>query len=105
MSRRVFKLGDVGRDEANGVREALKNAGIEFYETPPANWGRSTAAIWVVNDADFGNARAAINKFQSNYVLRAKSQVPTVSRGGGLNGVMVLLGGVIIFLGYLWITN
>lgn len=37
MARRVFKLGGVERDEANGVREALKGAGIEFYETPPAN--------------------------------------------------------------------
>jgi hypothetical protein len=80
MSARVFRLGDVPLDEANGVRQALADAGIEFYPSPPGSPGIShgthgpdAAAILVADDAA-SQARIEIDNSQREWQLRARTQ-------------------------------
>jgi len=50
MSKILFRLNGVSEDEIEDVRELLTEHDIDFYETPPGNWGISMPAIWVKED-------------------------------------------------------
>jgi len=80
MSVRVFGLGGVPIEEAEGVRQALVDAGIEFYESPPGSrgvtrgtQGAAAAAIWIADDAA-DKARSEIDKFQQNWRRDARAK-------------------------------
>jgi hypothetical protein len=77
MPLRVFGLLDVSQDEADGVRNALAEANVEFYETPQPTPGfgfKSPAdpAIWVSSDQDAKAAQSAIEHFQSTWTRNAR---------------------------------
>lgn len=79
MPVRVFGLRGVPFDEAAGVREALADAEIEFYETPPPTPGYEgkspgDAAIWVVSEDDAAAARAVIQRFQADWSRKAREE-------------------------------
>ena len=65
MAIMLFKLRGVPDDEAEEVREVLKGAGIDFYETPPSRWGVSMEAIWLQDEEQMERARALIDGYQS----------------------------------------
>ena len=73
MSKLIFKLNGVSDEEANGVRNALSDSGIECYETPGSRWGWSMPAIWVKRDEDYNAARAIIDDFQAGYVNEVRA--------------------------------
>ena len=80
MSVRVFGLGRVPIEEAEGVRQALIDAGIDFYESPPGSPGVSrgtqgadAAAIWVADDAA-AKARLEIDEFQQHWRRDARAK-------------------------------
>ncbi|MDJ0927514.1 MAG: DUF6164 family protein [Gammaproteobacteria bacterium] len=80
MAVRVFSLSCVPTEEAEGVRNALCEAGVEFYETPPTSLGMRkgdpdihAAAIWVQDDLA-GAARAAIDQFQAEWQRQARAE-------------------------------
>lgn len=64
MAELLFRLNGVPEDEAEDVRELLKEAGIEFYETSAGNWGVSLAAIWLADDQQLDRARRLIDDYQ-----------------------------------------
>jgi hypothetical protein len=79
MPVRVFGLRGVPFDEAVGVRDALAEAGIEFYETPaptPGYEGKSPgdAAIWVVSQDEAAAARVVIQRFQADWSRQAREE-------------------------------
>jgi hypothetical protein len=70
MAVRIYPLGGVPQEEAEGVRAALAWAGIEFYETPASTPGigdtfiwSQPEAIWVSRDADAPAALAVIDRY------------------------------------------
>ena len=65
MSARVFALRFVPKEEADGVRDALDEAGIPFYETP--NSLLSDYGIWVTTEERAVAARAVIDAFQAEW--------------------------------------
>lgn len=62
MSVRIFALAGASGDEVQGVKQALDDAGIEYYETPKSLM--SDYALWVKTKAEAEVARKAIDAFQ-----------------------------------------
>ena len=72
MARRLLNLRDVSADEAEGLRDALAHAGVEYYELPPTAFGISAGSIWVRHDHDFEQAAAVFDNFQQDFARRAR---------------------------------
>jgi hypothetical protein len=64
MSALLFKLRGVPEDEADEVRELLERNGVDFYETPPGNWGISAPGFWVRDKANLARGKALIEDYQ-----------------------------------------
>lgn len=71
---RIFDARGAGEIELSGVREALEEAGIEYYETSAGIWGLGNAAFWVRQPEDFERARAVVEAFQQEWTQRAHSE-------------------------------
>jgi hypothetical protein len=110
MSVRVFPLRYVPHAEAEDVRQALAEAGIEFYETPPSSpgtagnvFGSQTEAIWIRRDADAAVAFAAIAKYQTQLHGQPTPQLGVTSHSprrlsGTSRLFLILVAIVLIFL-------
>ena len=83
MSILLFRLRNVPEDEAEDVRELLKDNGFEFYETSAGNWGISTAAIWLKNKNDLDNAKAVIEKYQTERGITQRHDYEELKKSGG----------------------
>ena len=77
---KVFDLIGVEQKEADAMREALHKAGISFYETPKANWGRGSPGIWVSNEASVGKAINIIRKAQQDWLESTDKRKPDYPR-------------------------
>lgn len=64
MAKLLFRLGGVGEDEAEDVRQVLDEAEVQYYETSAGRWRISLAAIWLVDKEDYPRARAIIDDYQ-----------------------------------------
>lgn len=79
MAKLLFRLNGVFEEEANFVREALDNAGIEYYETNQGRWGISVAAIWLPNEDDYPAARDLLDTVQEEWIEQVKDEhIPTL---------------------------
>lgn len=50
MPALLFKLNQVPQDEADDVRQLLRDNEIVFYETSQGNWGFSLGGLWLADD-------------------------------------------------------
>jgi len=82
MPVKLFSLHNVPDDEAEEVRELLASHGIDFHETSTGNWGVSTAALWLHDESQFGEARALIDAYQSERLARVKEEYAGQKRAG-----------------------
>lgn len=82
MAKILFRLNGVSDEEANDVRELLANHAIDFYETSAGNWGVSVAAIWLKNDDQFAQARALLDAYQKERVVRVREEYAQLEREG-----------------------
>jgi hypothetical protein len=107
MSKLVFKLASVSTEEADGVRKALEDIGVEFYETPAGSWGWSLPGIWVKHNVDFFAARKAIDNFQETYVRKIRETTPPViAQRRWKIGMALILSVVILFIfNYFWLSH
>ncbi|NOX75911.1 MAG: hypothetical protein GXP17_04710 [Gammaproteobacteria bacterium] len=64
MAIQLFSLRNVPDDEAHDIRELLDAQQLDYYETGAGNWGISSPAIWLKNDADQPRARELIDAYQ-----------------------------------------
>jgi len=55
---------DVPEDEAEDVRDLLKQNDIDFFETFAGNWGISMPAIWIKDVNQFDQARKLLDAYQ-----------------------------------------
>lgn len=74
MAKLLFRMRDVPDDEAEEVRELLRQNGIPFFETFAGNWGISMPGLWLVNKQQFDEARALLDEYQVARSTRVKSQ-------------------------------
>lgn len=72
MSRRLLSFRGVTQEEIDGLREALEDAGIEFYEIPATAFGISAGSIWIRDNEDFPRAQEAFAAFQDSFAARAR---------------------------------
>lgn len=77
MARRLLDLRGVPPEEAEGLRDALDRAGIEYYELPPTAFGISAGSIWIRHDHDFQRASGVFDRFQDDFARSAReNRVP-----------------------------
>lgn len=74
MAKILFRLNGVSDDEANDVRELLTANAIDFYETSSGNWGMSMPAVWLRDDSQFDKARALLDVYQSERMIRVREE-------------------------------
>lgn len=74
MAKLLFKLNQVPDDEAFEVRALLDEHGVEYYETTSGNWGVSMAGIWLSEADDFERAKALLDDYQAERVLRMRAE-------------------------------
>lgn len=69
MTQILFSLRGVPDDEAEDVRELLTVNHIDYYETPPGNWGISMPAIWLRNEDQKELAEFLVEEYQEKRTL------------------------------------
>lgn len=74
MAAFLFSLKDVSDDEAEDVRAMLSANGIGFYETAGSNWGISSAAIWLEDDALLAQAKSLLDEYQRQRGARERER-------------------------------
>lgn len=82
MAKILFRLNGVSDEEANDVRELLTHNAIDFYETSAGNWSVSMAAIWLKDEAQFAQARALLDAYQKERVIRMREEYARLKREG-----------------------
>ncbi|HEX5488638.1 MAG TPA: DUF6164 family protein [Rhodanobacteraceae bacterium] len=82
MSRLLLNLRNVPDDEADDVRALLDAKRIAFYETEPNPWGISAGGIWVTEDADFAEARRALDDYEQQRSTRVRAEYAAARRAG-----------------------
>lgn len=82
MAILIFSLKNVPEDEANDVRELLTANDIDFYETPPGNWGISSPGIWIKESSDSDKARQLIDTYQQQRYVDQREQYQQLKREG-----------------------
>ena len=76
MNRALVQLRGVPEEEADGIRAALREAAIEFYETPPSQWLISAGAIWLKDPDDRPRAQRVLDEFQRRHLEQARQAPP-----------------------------
>jgi len=91
MSKLLMNLRNVPDDEADDVRAMLDAQRIAFYETRPSMWGVSAGGIWITEDADFADARRAMDDYQRQRAARARAEYAAAKRAGTAETFVTLL--------------
>ena len=90
MSKLLFKMRYVPEDEAQEVRDLLRESDIEFFETFAGNWSISVPALWIRRDEQFEKARKIIEEYQIGRTARVKQRLLDQKvKGDELNVVKV----------------
>lgn len=63
MSVLLFRLNDVGIDEAEEVRELLGEHQLDYYETSSGRWGLSVAGIWLKDESQLQHAKNLLKEY------------------------------------------
>ncbi len=87
MSRLLLNMRHVQDDEAEEVRELLREHGIAFYETQLGRWRISLAGIWV-EDADYARARKYFDAYQQERGKRVRAEQAEAKQRGELPTAM-----------------
>jgi hypothetical protein len=82
MPIQLLILRNVPDDEAEEIRELLTRRAIDFYETPPGNWGISMPAIWLKNDYQLEEARSIIETYHQERLAKAREDYEQLKRQG-----------------------
>lgn len=91
MSKLLFRLNGVSNEEANDVRKILIDNSIDFYETSSGNWGVSMSAIWLKDECQFQKARALLDAYQIERIVRVKKEHASLRNEGKHNTTISLI--------------
>jgi len=82
MTVQLFRLKNVPDDEAQDVRDLLIKNNIDYYETPPGNWGISMPAIWLNDDGQLKGAKLLIDQYQDERLTKARGEYEQIKKDG-----------------------
>lgn len=82
MSKLLLNLRNIPDDEAGDVRAMLDAKRIAFYETRPSIWGISAGGIWVVDDADFADAKRMFDEYEQERSARIRAEYAAARHAG-----------------------
>lgn len=82
MAVQLFILRGVPDDEADDVRKLLTDHGIDFYETPPGNWGISMPALWLNNEYQLERAKSLIDDYEEQRLIRVRAEYHQLKNEG-----------------------
>ena len=105
MSKLIFKLASAPEEEVIGVKQALEDAEIEFYETSGGSWGWSLPGLWVKNNNDYLPARKVIDEFQEGYVSSVLETTPVARRGNDKVLFYTLIIMIVSGVTYAWMNH
>ncbi len=109
MTKRVFDSYHVSEEELSGVKQALDQANIGWYETEKGRWWVGSAGIWLKDETEFVKARQAIDNFQLDWqkIVRedaASQQLESGIRWSRVPVLIVVIGILLFFLSFgFWI--
>lgn len=77
-----MNLRQVPDDEADEVRELLKQHELPYFETPPSRFGISAGAIWLGDDGRREQAQSLLQQYQQQRRERAREALESARRDG-----------------------
>lgn len=105
MSVQIMRLRGVPEDEADEVRELLAAHQLDFYETPPGNWGISMPAIWLKDDNQLDRAKQLLDDYQVERQARARQEYNKLKDLGQHRTILdAIIANPLQFVGYLLAT-
>ena len=84
MAKLIFKLNSVPDDEANEIKNLLSDNSIEYYESPPGNWGISLHGLWLRDEDQYDIAKQLIEEYQVKRSERFKLETSQKRENGEL---------------------
>ena len=72
----------MSEEEAEAIRELLRDNEIEFYETPAGNWGISAGAIWLPDAASVERAKGLLETHDRESARAAREYFEELRRSG-----------------------
>lgn len=78
----LMNLRQVPDDEAEEVRELLRQHELPYFETPPSRFGISSGAIWLGDDGRREQAQALLAGYQQQRRERARESLQSAQREG-----------------------
>lgn len=82
MPKLLLNLRQVPDDEADEVRDVLRAARIDYYETPPNRWGISAGGIWITDEEEVPEAERLMAQYQIERAARARDAHTQARRSG-----------------------
>lgn len=82
MAVLLFKLNDVPEEEAEEVRQLLRDHHFDFYETSAGRWRLSVAAIWLSDESQAAAARAVLDEYQTELSARVRREFAELEAQG-----------------------
>ena len=98
MGKRIFDARSAPEEEVDGVRQALDEAGIDYYETSAGKWMIGNAAFWVRDDSDYEQGRQVVKDFQARWLEQARAN-PVPNQVDWAKVPLLIL--VVVLLGWL----
>lgn len=77
-----MNLRQVPDDEADEVRELLKQHDVPYFETPPSRFGISSGALWLGDDGRREQAQALLVQYHEQRRERAREALELAQREG-----------------------
>ncbi len=82
MAKLLFRLRGVPDDEADELRTLLSEHGFDTHETSGGFLGIGTAAIWLVDESRYAEAKALIDAYEERRAKAARAQYERLKRQG-----------------------
>lgn len=102
MTRRIFDTYHASDAETSGIKKALDESGIEWFETQKGRWWVGSAALWISRDEDYTAARQVIDEFQKLWTQSVREQASQRGiRWSRLPAALVVIG-IILYLATFW---
>lgn len=89
MAKLLFKLNNVPDEEADEVRQLLRDHEIFFYETNAGMWRVGLDAIWLPDDTQYEQAKVLLDDYQQQRTIHqqqlyaeldARGETPTLAK-------------------------
>lgn len=82
MAKKLINTRNMPEDEVEDIEALLKQHDIDFYLTPPGNWGISLPAFWVERNADYPRARELLDEYEAQRQRRVRAEYQLLKQKG-----------------------